>query len=149
MGMSFITAGTVVCLLRNERLALILSVCGMLVYKELPSIVIIIDSVVVRWLMSLSFPRKSLVSVITLSTLCRRSWRIESTYPEICSVSVLFKDTIGLYGGLMFRLVALSISCVVLTVVLTVVESCFLNSFSLFHLVIYLLPSNTRYFVNH
>ena len=39
---------------------------------------------------------------------------MESTYPEICSVSVLFEDTIGLYGDLMFRLLALSISCVVL-----------------------------------
>ena len=39
---------------------------------------------------------------------------MESTYPIICSVSVLFEDTIGLYGGLMLRLLALSISCVVL-----------------------------------
>ena len=38
---------------------------------------------------------------------------MESTYPEICFASVLFEDTIGLYGGLMFRLLALSISCVV------------------------------------
>ena len=39
---------------------------------------------------------------------------MESTYPEICSVSVLFEDTIGLYGGLILRLLALSISCAVL-----------------------------------
>ena len=39
---------------------------------------------------------------------------MESTYPEICSVIVLFEDTIGLYGGLIFRLLALSISCAVL-----------------------------------
>ena len=38
---------------------------------------------------------------------------MESTYPEVCSVSVPFEDTIGLYGGLMLSLVALSISCVV------------------------------------
>ena len=76
--------------------------------------VIIIDSGVIRWLMSLSFLRKSLVSVIKLGILCRRGWRMESTYPEICYVSVLFKDAIGLYGGLMFRLLALSISYVVL-----------------------------------
>ena len=37
-----------------------------------------------------------------------------STYPEIFSVSVPFDDTIGLFEGLMFSLVALSISCVVL-----------------------------------
>ena len=36
------------------------------------------------------------------------------TYLEICSISVLFEDTIVLYGDLMFRLLALSISCVVL-----------------------------------
>ena len=86
----------------------------MLVYKELTSIVIIVDSGVIRWLMSFSFLRKSLVSVIKLCILCRRGWRIESTYPEICYVSVLFEDTIGLYGGLMLRLLALSISCAVL-----------------------------------
>ena len=114
IGMSFINAGSVVCLLRNERHALIPSVCGMLACKELASMVIIIDSRVIRWLMSLSFIRKSLVSVIKLGTLCRRGWRMESTYPEICSVNVLFEDTIGLYGGLMSRLLALSISCVVL-----------------------------------
>ena len=39
---------------------------------------------------------------------------MESTYPEICSVGVLFEDTIVLYGGLIFRLLALSISCAVL-----------------------------------
>ena len=39
---------------------------------------------------------------------------MESTYPEICSVNTPFEDTIGLYGGLMFKLVTLSISCVVL-----------------------------------
>ena len=39
---------------------------------------------------------------------------MESTYTEICSVSVLFEDAVGLYGGLMFRLLALSITCVVL-----------------------------------
>ena len=39
---------------------------------------------------------------------------MESTYHEICSVSVLFEDTIGLYGGLMLMLLALSISCAVL-----------------------------------
>ena len=66
MGMSFIKAGSVVCLLRNERHALISSACGMFVYRELTSIVIIIDSGVIRWLMSLSFLRKSLVSVIIL-----------------------------------------------------------------------------------
>ena len=114
MGMSFIRAGSVVCMLGNERHALIPSVCGMLVYKELASIVIIIDSGVIRWLMSLSFLRKSLVSVIKLGILCRRGWGMESTYQEICSVSVLFEDTIGLYRGLMIRLLALSISCVVL-----------------------------------
>ena len=37
-----------------------------------------------------------------------------STCPEICSASVLFEDNIRLYGGLMLRLLALSISCVVL-----------------------------------
>ena len=58
MGMLFIRAGSVVCLLRNERHALIPPVCEMLVYKELTSIVIIVDSGVTRWLMSLSFPRK-------------------------------------------------------------------------------------------
>ena len=58
MGMSFIRAGSVVCLLRNERYALMPSVCGMLVYKELTSIVIIVDSGVIRWLMSFSFLRK-------------------------------------------------------------------------------------------
>ena len=34
---------------------------------------------------------------------------MESTFPEICSVSVQFEDTISLYGGFMFRLVVLSI----------------------------------------
>ena len=81
MRMSFFRAGSVVCLLRNERHALIPSVCGMLVHKELTSIVIIIDSGVIRWLMSLSFLRKSLVSVIKLGMLCRRGWRMESIYP--------------------------------------------------------------------
>ena len=37
-------AGSVVCLLRNERHALIPSICGMFVYRWLVSIVIIIDS---------------------------------------------------------------------------------------------------------
>ena len=54
------------------------------------------------------------MSDIKLGVLCRRGWRMESTYPEICSVSVLFDDTIGQYGGLMFRLLTLSISCAVL-----------------------------------
>ena len=114
IGMSFIRAGLVVCLFRNERHALILSVCGMLVYKELTSIMIIIDSEVIRWLTSLSFLRKSLTSVIKLGILRRRGWKMESTYPEICYVSVFLEDTIGWYGGLMIRLLALSISCVVL-----------------------------------
>ena len=114
MGMSFIRAGSVVCLLRNERHALIPSVCGMLVHKELTSIVIIVDSGVIRWLMSFIFQRKSLVSVIKLRILCRRGWRMESTYPEMCYVSFLFEGTIVLYGGLIFRLLALSISCAVL-----------------------------------
>ena len=48
MGMSFIRAGSVVCLLRNELHALIPSVCGMLVYKELTSIVIIVDTGVIN-----------------------------------------------------------------------------------------------------
>ena len=113
MEMSFIRVGSVVCLLRNERHALIPSVCGMLVYKELTSIVIIVDSGVIRWSMSFSFLRKSLVSVIKLGILCRRGWRMESTYPEICSVSVLFEDTIGLYGGLILRLLALSIKATI------------------------------------
>ena len=39
---------------------------------------------------------------------------MESTYPEICYVSVLFEDTIGLHGGIIFKLLALSISCAVL-----------------------------------
>ena len=90
------------------------SVCGMLLHKELKSIVIIVDSGLKRWLMSFSFLRKSFVSVIKLGMLCRRVWRMESTYPEISSVSFLFEDIIGLYGGHMFRLLALSISCVVL-----------------------------------
>ena len=114
MGMSFIKAGSAVCLLRHERHAMIPSVCGMLVYIELTSIVIIIDSRVIRLLMSLSFLRKSLLSVIKLSILYSRGWIMESAYPEICPVSVPFEDTIGMYVGLMFRLVALSISCVVL-----------------------------------
>ena len=81
MGMSFIRAGSVVCLLGNERHALIPSVCGMLVYEVLTSIVIIIDSGVIRWLMSLSILMKSLVSVIKQGILCSRGWRMESTYP--------------------------------------------------------------------
>ena len=40
---------------------------------------------------------------------------MESTYPEISSVSVFFEHNIGLYGGHMFRLLDLSISCFVLT----------------------------------
>ena len=96
LGMSFIRAGSVVCLLRNERHAQIPSVCGMLVCKKLTSIVLIVDSGVIKWLISLSFQSKSLVSVIKLGILCRRGWRMESTYPEICSVSVLFEDTIVL-----------------------------------------------------
>ena len=51
IGMSFIRPGSVVCLMRNERHALIPSVRGMLVHKELESIVNIIDSGVIRWLM--------------------------------------------------------------------------------------------------
>ena len=70
MGISFIKAGSVVCLLGSEWHALIPSVCGMLVYKELTSIVIIIDSRVIRWLMSLSFLRKPLVSVMKLGISC-------------------------------------------------------------------------------
>ena len=120
IGMSNIRAGSVVCLLRNERHALIPSVCCMLVYKESTSIVIIIDSGVMRLLVSLSFLRKSLVSYIKLGILCRRGWRMESTYPEICSVSVLFEGTIVLHGGLMPMLLALSISCVVLIKLLSV-----------------------------
>ena len=45
---------------------------------------------------------------------------MESTYPEICSVSVHYDETIGLFGGLMFSLLYLSISCVVLTMLLPV-----------------------------
>ena len=62
----------------------------------------------------IKFSKKSLVSDIKLGILCRRGWRMESTYPEICSVSVVYDRTIGLYGGFMFRLLDLSISCVVL-----------------------------------
>ena len=72
MGMSFIRAGSVVCLSRNDRHALIPPVCGMLVYKVLTSILIIIDSGMIRWLMSFRFLRKSLVSAIKLGILCRR-----------------------------------------------------------------------------
>ena len=114
MGMSFIRAVSVVCQLRNERHALIPSVCGMLVYKELTSIVIIVDSGVIRWLRSFCFLRKSLLSFINLGRLCRRGWRMESTYKKICYVGVLFEDTIRLYGGHMFRLLALSIICAML-----------------------------------
>ena len=39
---------------------------------------------------------------------------MKSTYPEISYVNVLFEGSTGLYGALMLRLVALSISCVVL-----------------------------------
>ena len=39
---------------------------------------------------------------------------MESTYPIICSVSVIIEDTIGLYRSHMLRLLALSISCIVL-----------------------------------
>ena len=39
---------------------------------------------------------------------------MESTYPDICSASVHFEDTICLYGFLMFSFVAMSISCDVL-----------------------------------
>ena len=39
---------------------------------------------------------------------------MESIYQEICYVSDLFEDIIGRDGGHMFRLLALSISCVVL-----------------------------------
>ena len=46
---------------------------------------------------------------------------MESAYPEICYVSVPFEDTIGLHGGLMFRLLAMSINCVVLTKLSSVV----------------------------
>ena len=49
---------------------------------------------------------------------------MESTYPEICSVSVPFKDTIGLYGGLMCRLVASSVSCIELIKLSSVVCIC-------------------------
>ena len=77
MGMSLIRAGSMLCLIRNEQHALIPSVCGMLVCKELTSIVIIVDSGVIRRLMSFSFLRKSLVSVIKLGILCRRAWRME------------------------------------------------------------------------
>ena len=43
-------------------------------------------------------------------------------YPEICSVSVLFEDTIGLYGGVTARLVVLSI---IFVVILSSVECVF------------------------
>ena len=115
IGMSFIRAGSVVCLLRNEWHALIPSVCRMLVYRELTSIVVIVDSGAIRLLMSLSFLRKSSLSVIKQCILGSRCWRMESTHPEICSVCTPFEDTIGLYGGHMLRLVGLSISFVVLT----------------------------------
>ena len=36
---------------------------------------------------------------------------MELTHPEICSVCILFEDAIGLYGGHMLRLLALSINC--------------------------------------
>ena len=39
---------------------------------------------------------------------------METIYPKTFSVSVVFDDTISLYGGLMLRLVASSTSCVVL-----------------------------------
>ena len=52
MGMSFIRVGSVVCLIRNVPHALIPSVCGMLLHKELKSIVIIDDSGVKIWLIT-------------------------------------------------------------------------------------------------
>ena len=61
----------------------------------------------------IKFLSKSLLSVIKLGIICGRGWIIESKYPEICIVNVLYVDTVGLYGGHMCRLVALSISCVV------------------------------------
>ena len=72
MGMSFINARSVVCLLLKERHALMPSECGMLVHKELTSFVITIDSWMIRWLTSLSFLRKSIVSVAILGILCSR-----------------------------------------------------------------------------
>ena len=93
--------------------------------------------------MSFSFLRKSLVSDIKLGVLCRRGCRMESTYPEICSVSVLFYDTIGLYGGLMLRLLALSISCAVLfklpsvMCLLALVDIRWLSDFALQRLFVY------------
>ena len=56
------------------------AVCGMFVFRELTSIVIIVDSGVIRWLMSLSFLRKSSVLVIRQGVLCSGGWRMESSY---------------------------------------------------------------------
>ena len=38
---------------------------------------------------------------------------MESIYPEICSISDPFEETIGLYVDLMSRLIILSMTCVV------------------------------------
>ena len=56
----------------KNRAACIDDVCmwNAAVYSEFTSIAIIIDSEVITWLMSLSFLRKSLVSMMELGILC-------------------------------------------------------------------------------
>ena len=43
---------------------------------------------------------------------------MESTYPKMCSVNVPLQETIGLYGGLISRLLAACVICSVFISVL-------------------------------
>ena len=54
-----------------------------------------------------------MVSLRKQGILSKKFCKMESTCPEMCSVNVPLQETIGLYGGLISRLLA---SCVISSV---------------------------------
>ena len=59
-----------------------------------------------------------MVSLRKLGILSKKFSKMESTCPEMCSVNVPLQETIGLYGGLILRLLATCVICSVFVRVL-------------------------------
>ena len=111
VGMSLINVWSVVFIVRNERHASTPPECGMLVCREFTSILTSKESGVTKWVMSFSLQIKSVVSFRKLCILSKTFSKMESTYPEMCSVNVPLQETIGLYGGLISWLLATCVIC--------------------------------------
>ena len=54
-----------------------------------------------------------MVSLRKLGILSKKFCKMESTCPEMCSVTVPLQEVIGLYGGLISRMLATCVICAV------------------------------------